>query len=88
MAPVSNAVKNFVREGPVKDVVVSPTVPFVYVLTVENRYKAPVKILSSLFRDDHGLFGLILAALLAPVILNNWSKRRKSNQRTQMSSAS
>jgi len=34
-------------------------------LTVEHWSKAPVKILASLFRDDHGFFGLILAALLA-----------------------
>jgi len=35
-------------------------------LRVENWYKAPVKILASLFRtgEGHGLFGLILAAPL------------------------
>jgi len=32
------------------DVVLSPTVPSVYFLTVENWYKAPVKILARLFR--------------------------------------
>jgi len=35
---------------PVTDVVLSPTVPSVYILTVEKYYKAPVKILASLFR--------------------------------------
>jgi len=49
----------------VTDVFLIPTVPFVYFLTVENWNKAPVKILGSLFRDSHSLFGLILAALLA-----------------------
>jgi len=32
----SSAAKRFVREGPVYDVVFSPTVPSVYFLTIEN----------------------------------------------------
>ena len=46
----SSATKIFVQEGPVNDVVLSPTVPPVYFLTVENWYKAPAKILASLCR--------------------------------------
>jgi len=34
--PGSSAVKNFVREGPVNDVVLSPTVTSIYFLTGEN----------------------------------------------------
>ena len=40
----------------------SPTVPSVYFLTVANWYKAPVKILASLFRGGMTFLGLILAA--------------------------
>ena len=60
----SSAATNFVREGPVNDVVWSPTIPSFCFLTVENWYTAPVKVFASLFRGGHGLFGLILAAPL------------------------
>ena len=50
LTPALHTAKNFIREGPVNDVVFSPTVPFVYFLTVENWNKAPVKLLASLFR--------------------------------------
>jgi len=60
----SSAAKNFVREGPGNDVVLSPTVPSVYCLTVENLYKTPVKSYQVCFGEGHGLFGLILVAPL------------------------
>ena len=48
----------------VTDVVLSLTVPSIYFLTIENWCKAPLKILASLFRGSHGLFGFILVAPL------------------------
>jgi len=41
-------------------------------LTVENWYKAPVKILANLFRGGHGPFGPVLAA---PLMQRNWFDR-------------
>ena len=48
----SSAARNFVREGAVIDVVLSLIVSSVYFLEVENWYKAPVRIFSSLFRGS------------------------------------
>ena len=66
--PGSSTVNNFVRDGPVIDVVshvvLSPTVASIYFLTAENWYKIPAKIWAILFRGGHRLFALILAVLL------------------------
>jgi len=67
----SRAVNNFVREGIFNDSLVidvlSPTATLVYFLTVESLYKAPTEIWQSLFLEGgHGLFAVILSALLLP----------------------
>ena len=55
----------------VTDVLLSPTVISVYFLTVENWYKVDYQQRSEqfCFGRGHGLFGLILAALLLPAKL-------------------
>jgi len=51
------------------DVAHSPTFTSVYFLTAENWHKVPAKICAICFGRHHGLFGLILIALLLPAKL-------------------
>jgi len=65
----SSTAENFVRGGAVNDVL-SLTVPSVYFLTVENWYKAPVKVWTSLSRGGMASSGSFWLCYCQQLILS------------------